>query len=195
MTAAVPDPREDIDWTKHRGSCRVFYAERRCTCGAVPGPRFRDQLAEDNPLLTEALRYYAERRAMDNPKGWAHVLRVLDHAIDAGAFVVRGTPVSEAQVDEARIVLTHLAEVEARVQAAANQRAAEVLLAAAQWLNADPDEGGAPYITNDHTVLFPDKLEIAQVVSWACASLRDRAAALASPAPTSHVTADGEAGQ
>jgi hypothetical protein len=63
--------------------------------------------AEDNPLLAEALRYYTSRRSMGNPKGWAHVLRVLDRAVAAGALV--GT---EAQVDEARSTLTQLAATE-----------------------------------------------------------------------------------
>jgi hypothetical protein len=169
MTAAVPDPRPCA--CGHSQTAHPVPTDCvRCTCTdylpAVPDPRFRDQLAEANPLLVEVFRYYDERRAMDNPKDWAHVLRVLDRATSAGAELVRGVAVSQAQLDEARAVLNRLIEVEARVQAA-NQRVAEELRAAA----LDVDGTDTP--------------------GYVRAKLRARAAALTSPAPA----LDAEAGR
>jgi hypothetical protein len=92
------DDREDIDWSKHRGSCRVFYAERRCTCAAVPDPRFRDQLGE---------------------------------ALERMSVSVQGLPTRFLTADLGLVVdaLAPLiaAHVEAEVQAATNQRAAEAI--------------------------------------------------------------------
>lgn len=60
-----------------------------------------------NPLLAEALRYYAERRTMNNPKGWAHVLRVINRAIKANLY-----PVTDEQITEARTILGTLIAAE-----------------------------------------------------------------------------------
>lgn len=58
------------------------------------------EFAPANPVLGHALAYYAERRTMNNPKGWDHVLQVVNHAIEAGQVHA-----SQAQVDEARRTL------------------------------------------------------------------------------------------
>lgn len=60
---------------------------------------------EANPILANALEYYAERRTMNNPKGWDHVLRIVNHHIENGDIKA-----SLAHVDEARQVLHRLVE-------------------------------------------------------------------------------------
>lgn len=79
-----------------------------------------------------------------------------------------------AEVDANALVIDLVAEV----NAIAAERAAEVLEQAATWLDGDPDKGGAPYITESNAVLFPHRLDIAEVVTWASESLRDRASAI-----------------
>lgn len=61
-----------------------------------------------NPILTDALAYYASRRTMNNPKGWAHVERVLNRTITGGFYVHVGAD----QVQQARDVLSILAAAE-----------------------------------------------------------------------------------
>lgn len=57
-----------------------------------------------NPVLADALRYYAERRGMDNPKGWDHVSRKIEQALEAGLY-----DATADQIAEARAVLAELA--------------------------------------------------------------------------------------
>lgn len=61
----------------------------------------------ENPILGMALDYYAERRTMNNPKGWDHVLRVVNDQIEKGQIRA-----SMVQVDHARRVLSALARDE-----------------------------------------------------------------------------------
>lgn len=66
-----------------------------------------------NPVLADALVYYAERRTMNNPKGWAHVLRVVNRAA-AQNFWPTAT---DEQIEDARRVLAdlHASERDTRV--------------------------------------------------------------------------------
>lgn len=50
-----------------------------------------DAGTEVDPVLIDAVRYYAERRTMNNPKGWDHVHRNLSQAAAAGAYGDRPT--------------------------------------------------------------------------------------------------------
>lgn len=59
-------------------------------------------------ILADAMRYYAQRRPMNNPKGWAHVLRVVDSAISRGLY----DEVPETEQAAARAVLTALVNAE-----------------------------------------------------------------------------------
>ena len=64
------------------------------------------QISEPNPILVDARRYYAERRNMGNPKGWAHVLRKVDYAI---ATSMPWSDATEEHAIHARRVLSRLA--------------------------------------------------------------------------------------
>lgn len=64
-----------------------------------------------NPVLADSLRYYWERRSMGNPKGWDHVLRIVNRAAEAGFWDGSATP---AQIEDARHVLADLHEAEVR---------------------------------------------------------------------------------
>lgn len=72
--------------------------------------------ARANILLAEALRYYAERRTMNNPKGWAHVTRKVESAIEGDLYQT-----TEAEREEARAVMRALVDHEAAFEAAAQQ--------------------------------------------------------------------------
>lgn len=61
-----------------------------------------------NPILGDALTYYAERRSMNNPKGWTHVLRKVEQAIESGLW----TTASADHIDGAREVLRTLVAAE-----------------------------------------------------------------------------------
>ncbi len=50
-----------------------------------------DAGTEGDPVLIDAVRYYAERRTMNNPKGWDHVHRKVSQAAAAGAYGDRPT--------------------------------------------------------------------------------------------------------
>lgn len=66
-----------------------------------------------NAILADALAYYAERRTMNNPKGWAHVSRVVESAISRGLYAaVPGTA-----KDHARAVLATLVAAEEATRA------------------------------------------------------------------------------
>jgi hypothetical protein len=80
--------------------------------------------------------------------------------------------------DANRVLAEERAGVQRLIADAEERAAAAALREAADWLDTDPDKGGAPYITDDGSVLFPHRLDIAEVVTWAAASLRDRAAEL-----------------
>jgi hypothetical protein len=54
-----------------------------------------------NPILADALRYYAERRPMNNPKGWDHVVRQVEQGIAANLWPTA----TDEHVEEARAVL------------------------------------------------------------------------------------------
>lgn len=58
---------------------------------------------QSNILLADALRYYASRRGMSNPKGWAHTARVLERNLDRGHYAT-----TEDERTEAREVLNAL---------------------------------------------------------------------------------------
>lgn len=62
-----------------------------------------------NPILRDAIIYHNERRGMANPKGWAHVLRVVKDAIAKGVYSGRVTP---SQVDVALKALDELVAAE-----------------------------------------------------------------------------------
>jgi hypothetical protein len=81
-----------------------------CWCGG-----FHAEPAPANPVIAEALRYYMERRTMANPKGWAHVERKVEQALDRGPLAT-ASPVHRA---EARAVLSALRATEAAARAAA----------------------------------------------------------------------------
>jgi hypothetical protein len=110
---AVPDPHEDIDWSKHRGSCRVFYAERRCTCGAVPDPRFRDQLAEAPTREDRAVAAGLVRRAR---------AAMSDDERDAVVDAVAREIASERAAALSRIAAHVDAEVQAATKAARREQ-------------------------------------------------------------------------
>lgn len=67
-----------------------------------------------NPILADVRRYRQARLRMNNPKGWAHILRAFDRAAQHGAYVtndwVRIT--SPEHIDHARRVLQRLARLE-----------------------------------------------------------------------------------
>lgn len=67
-----------------------------------------DTATAANPILADAIAYYASRRTMNNPKGWDHVQRVIDRAVQGG-FYVHADP---DQVDHARAVLATLVAAE-----------------------------------------------------------------------------------
>lgn len=52
-------------------------------------------VAGDSALLGEALRYYAERRSMKNPKGWKKVRNLLSEAVSAHYLIAHPTEVKE----------------------------------------------------------------------------------------------------
>jgi hypothetical protein len=64
--------------------------------------------AEAHIMLSDALTYYAERRTMGNPKGWGHVLRVVDSAISNGVY----GGLSKQERDYCRGVIAGLAKAE-----------------------------------------------------------------------------------
>lgn len=42
---------------------------------------YAEGVTKGNPILVDAVDYYLERRSMNNPKGWEHVLRKVKHAM------------------------------------------------------------------------------------------------------------------
>jgi hypothetical protein len=62
------------------------------------------QARAGNPILADALIYYAERRPMNNPKGWDHVVRKVEQGIAANLWPNATTE----QVEQARSVLATL---------------------------------------------------------------------------------------
>lgn len=60
-------------------------------------------MSNANPILSAALRYYADRGMMNNPKGWVHVQWVVERALASGDLVA-----TEAETIEARAVLDTL---------------------------------------------------------------------------------------
>ncbi|MFS0887075.1 hypothetical protein [Aeromicrobium sp. 179-A 4D2 NHS] len=67
-----------------------------------------------NPVLRDALIYRNERMSMDDPKDWAHVVRVVKRAVAGGVYVGVATP---NQIEKACAALDEIAEAEANGQA------------------------------------------------------------------------------
>jgi hypothetical protein len=65
----------------HRPMCPCSECDGR---SASPLPEGR--AGGRDRILADALIYYAERRPMNNPKGWDHVLRVVEDAIAKGVY-------------------------------------------------------------------------------------------------------------
>lgn len=77
-----------------------------------------------NPVIDEALKYYLGRRSMVNPKGWDHVLRVIQRAGDEDGKVLASSGLppgsSQAEYDEAIAFLTVLADGEKQIRTKAH---------------------------------------------------------------------------
>lgn len=67
-----------------------------------------------NPILADVRRYREERQRLNNPKGWAHILRVFMRAADHGQYVTSDWErfTTPEMLDHARKVLTRLAALE-----------------------------------------------------------------------------------
>jgi hypothetical protein len=62
----------------------------------------------EQTLLAEAVRYYVERRSMNNPKGWAHVARVVRDQVSKGFW----PDITDEDADKALEILDRLAAEE-----------------------------------------------------------------------------------
>jgi hypothetical protein len=91
----------------------LVYALWMSETGGAPAAALSDFEGDDprsygvhaNPIVADALTYYAERRSMADPKGWDHVQRVVERALAAGFW----PDVTAEQVAFARDVLAALA--------------------------------------------------------------------------------------
>ncbi|MDF2506313.1 MAG: hypothetical protein K0Q52_172 [Microbacterium sp.] len=75
-----------------------------------PRPEYEHvQHNEPNPILVDVRKFRALRLKMNNPKGWAYILRVVERAVTARAYA--DVTVTEEHIDHARRVLTRLARL------------------------------------------------------------------------------------
>lgn len=116
--------------------------EDGCTIGDIPEQDIGDPAPVDgeavdepstdlsgggNPILGDALAYFAQRRTLNNPKGWAHVLRVTESAVTGGIY-----DATDPQTTEALAVLRHLAATEDSARQAIDAQRAFVAAATAR---------------------------------------------------------------
>lgn len=93
-------------------SRRVADAVVQTVTGLAPASARNDVVV--NPVLRDALVYRNERRTMNNPKNWAHVVRVVKNAVAKGVYVGVASP---EQVTVAFGVLDELVKAEENGQA------------------------------------------------------------------------------
>lgn len=65
--SSQPVDTDGIDWGVHRGSCRIFYAERRCTCGVIGK---QDGKRDEQAHNRGADRYVPPKYPVDEPPTW-----------------------------------------------------------------------------------------------------------------------------